>query len=92
MAIFVGYFLGPLRSSIPMVAGFAGMPHSKFQLANVPSALVWAIAAVAPGALATASFEAAHSATSGVFILMALATVLVVLGVILLRRAYRKNN
>jgi membrane protein DedA with SNARE-associated domain len=89
MAICVGYFLGPLRSSIPVVAGFAGMPHVKFQTANVLSALAWATAAVAPGALATASFEKAHGRAPGLFILAILAALLVVLAVVLLRRAYR---
>lgn len=91
LAIFVGYFLGPLRSTIPVVAGCAGMPHAKFQSANLLSALVWAVAAVAPGAIATAGLEAAHSLPAALFIMMLVAALLVVLRVMLLRNAYQKR-
>lgn len=41
-AIFVGRFSGPLRASVPIVAGILSMPYWPFQLANFSSALVWA--------------------------------------------------
>jgi membrane protein DedA with SNARE-associated domain len=41
-AIFVGRFFGPLRASIPLVAGIFHMPYWKFQFSNVTSAFVWA--------------------------------------------------
>jgi membrane protein DedA with SNARE-associated domain len=41
-AIFIGRFFGPLRASIPLVAGIFHMPYLKFQIANVASAFVWA--------------------------------------------------
>jgi membrane protein DedA with SNARE-associated domain len=42
LAIFIGRFSGPLRASVPIVAGILAMPYRPFQLANFSSALVWA--------------------------------------------------
>jgi membrane protein DedA with SNARE-associated domain len=41
LAIFIGRFSGPLRASVPIVAGMLGMPQKTFQIANFTSALVW---------------------------------------------------
>ena len=40
--IFIGRFSGPLRASVPLVAGIFAMPYWKFQIANFTSAFVWA--------------------------------------------------
>ena len=42
LGIFIGRFSGPLRASVPLVAGIFAMPYWKFQLANFTSAFVWA--------------------------------------------------
>ncbi len=42
LGIFVGRFFGPLRASVPLVAGIFVMPFWHFQVANFVSALVWA--------------------------------------------------
>lgn len=42
LAIFIGRFFGPLRASVPLVAGIFQMPYWKFQIANFTSAFVWA--------------------------------------------------
>jgi membrane protein DedA with SNARE-associated domain len=42
LAIFIGRFFGPLRASVPLVAGIFHMPYWSFQLANFSSAFVWA--------------------------------------------------
>ena len=42
MAIFIARFSGPLRASVPIVAGMFGMPQWSFQLANFTSAFLWA--------------------------------------------------
>jgi len=39
LGIVMGRFLGPLRASVPLVAGILAMPYGPFQLA---SAFVWA--------------------------------------------------
>jgi undecaprenyl-diphosphatase len=50
-------FVPVLRSTVPLVAGMAGMPRNRFLLANVSSALVWAPAHVYPAQLAGLSLE-----------------------------------
>jgi membrane protein DedA with SNARE-associated domain len=40
--IFIGRFFGPLRASVPLVAGIFAMPFWPFQVANFSSAFVWA--------------------------------------------------
>ena len=40
--IFIGRFFGPLRASVPLIAGIFEMPFWRFQLANFASAFVWA--------------------------------------------------
>lgn len=40
--IFIGRFFGPLRASVPLIAGIFEMPFWQFQFANVTSAFVWA--------------------------------------------------
>jgi membrane protein DedA with SNARE-associated domain len=41
-AVVIGRFSGPLRASIPIVAGAVRMPSGLFQLANWTSAFLWA--------------------------------------------------
>ncbi len=47
--VFLGRFLGPLRASVPLVAGMSAMPWLPFQAANIASAIVWAVGLLAPG-------------------------------------------
>jgi membrane protein DedA with SNARE-associated domain len=47
--IFVGRFFGPLRASVPLVAGIFEMPYWSFQFANVVSAFLWAAALLTLG-------------------------------------------
>jgi membrane protein DedA with SNARE-associated domain len=42
LGIFIGRFSGPLRASVPLVAGIFEMPYWRFQFANFSSALLWA--------------------------------------------------
>ncbi len=42
LGIFIGRFFGPLRASVPLVAGIFEMPYWRFQAANFTSAFVWA--------------------------------------------------
>lgn len=48
--VFIGRFSGPLRASVPLVAGILKMPVLKFQLANWSSAMIWAPALLSGGA------------------------------------------
>ncbi|HSU06328.1 MAG TPA: DedA family protein [Acetobacteraceae bacterium] len=47
--VFLGRFFGPLRATVPLIAGVCGMPRLRFQVANFASALVWSAAMLAPG-------------------------------------------
>jgi membrane protein DedA with SNARE-associated domain len=42
LGIFIGRFFGPLRASVPLVAGIFEMPYWRFQFANFSSAFLWA--------------------------------------------------
>lgn len=59
-SIFAGRFLGPVRTTIPLVAGVARMEGRMFQAANLLSALVWVPASFAPGYLALTGLGSAH--------------------------------
>lgn len=42
LGIFIGRFFGPLRASVPLIAGILEMEYWHFQIANVASAFLWA--------------------------------------------------
>jgi membrane protein DedA with SNARE-associated domain len=42
VGIFIGRFSGPLRATVPLVAGIFAMPFWRFQFANFTSAFLWA--------------------------------------------------
>lgn len=48
-AIVLARFSGPLRASVPIVAGITEMPWLRFQLANWVSAFLWAFVLLSPG-------------------------------------------
>ena len=49
LGIFIGRFFGPLRASVPLIAGILEMDYWKFQIANVLSAMLWAYVLLAFG-------------------------------------------
>jgi membrane protein DedA with SNARE-associated domain len=57
LGIFIGRFFGPLRASVPLVAGIFAMPIMRFQLANFTSAFVWAAVLLTIGDLAAVTFK-----------------------------------
>ena len=56
-SIFLCRFMGPVRAFVPLIAGITTMPHRRFQLANVGSALIWVPVMLAPGYLAGKGVE-----------------------------------
>lgn len=76
LSVLLGRFLGPVRATVPLVAGIMKMPTRTFQLANVASALIWVPALLAPGYFAASSVggfrvtEAHLAALAGVMILI----------------------
>lgn len=79
-SVLMGRFLGPIRSTIPTVAGMMGMKHARFQLANVLSAIAWLPAMLAPGFIAARSVDAAQGSEHAGLILGAVASVVVGIG------------
>lgn len=56
-SVLIGRFLGPIRSTIPLVAGVMRMPPRPFQLANVLSAVLWVPIMLAPGFVTARSID-----------------------------------
>jgi membrane protein DedA with SNARE-associated domain len=52
LAIFIGRFFGPLRASVPLVAGIFRMPFWPFQTANFTSAFLWSAVLLTTGDIA----------------------------------------
>lgn len=73
-SVALGRFFGPVRAVIPLVAGMMEMPLQRFLVANVLSALGWAIAYLLPGIVIGVSLELASE----------VALHLVVLGVVII--------
>ena len=61
LSILIGRFLGPIRSTIPTVAGIMSMPQWRFQIANILSAIAWVPMLMAPGYLTVRGLDAAQS-------------------------------
>ncbi len=59
-AVFVGYFSGPLRAVVAVVAGVVGMSSIRFQVVNVLCSPLWAIVMIAQGAMMGAAVGADH--------------------------------
>jgi membrane protein DedA with SNARE-associated domain len=49
LGIFIGRFFGPLRASVPLVAGIFRMKYWQFQIANFVSAFIWAFVLLTMG-------------------------------------------
>ena len=64
-AVFLGRFLGPIRSTVPLVAGMMAMDQKRFQVANVLSAAVWAPVMLAPGWLGARGMDRLPGLTGG---------------------------
>jgi membrane protein DedA with SNARE-associated domain len=90
ISVLIGRFLGPIRSTIPTVAGMMGMKHWLFQLANVLSALLWLPAMLAPGYLTAKGVDAAQGSSHSGLIYGAVASVLIGVGLVALFIRKRK--
>jgi membrane protein DedA with SNARE-associated domain len=49
VSILMGRFFGPLRATVPVLAGILGMNRARFTAWNMLSAIIWAPAYLAPG-------------------------------------------
>ena len=84
-SVLIGRFVGPLRSLIPVIAGVMGMKQWRFLIANILSAIGWALLYVMPGVLiGAASHElSAESATRFFVMILVLLAGLWIAGLIL---------
>lgn len=75
-SVIIGRFFGPLRSIIPVIAGILRMNPWHFLVANIISAIGWAIVYVVPGVLiGAASTELSTESATRLFIFILLALV-----------------
>lgn len=90
VSILVGRFLGPIRSTIPLVAGIMSMSNTRFQAANVLSAILWMPMIMAPGYLTAKGVE--HAGNTQQFGLIFGSALSVVVGVWLFIAATKKRR
>lgn len=76
VSVLLGRFFGPVRATVPLVAGVVRMNHRTFQSANVLSAIIWVPAMLAPGYLAGANLPM-ESITKGQALAIGLGLILV---------------
>ncbi|MDF1828072.1 MAG: VTT domain-containing protein [Legionellaceae bacterium] len=77
-SIFLGRFIGPLRSIIPVVAGMMRMKQLPFLTANIMSGIAWSIVYVTPGVLiGSASSELSAEGATRLFLF-----ILILLGLV----------
>lgn len=81
LSVFLGRFLGPIRSTIPAVAGIMGLDHIKFQIANITSAILWMPVMLSPGYFAGRGAKAISDSGGSGSVTMILTIASVVLGV-----------
>ncbi|WP_439272118.1 DedA family protein [Pseudochrobactrum sp. HB0163] len=95
-AVFFGRFFGPVRCTVPLVAGMMSMDQKRFQTANVLSAIVWAPVMILPGWLAGrgAGFFARLNGSDWVWVAVGLTIAATLVSIIGIRfmRARPKNE
>lgn len=90
MSILIGRFLGPIRSTIPTIAGIMRMNHLKFQIANVLSAIAWVPLLMAPGFIAVRGLDAAQGTQQTSLLVATAASVVIGLGIAIVMLRKRK--
>jgi len=90
LSILIGRFLGPIRSTIPTIAGIMHMPQFSFQLANVLSAIAWVPMLMAPGYIAVRSLEGAQNTQQLGLIIGSLLSVVLGVGIAVMMLRKRK--
>ena len=71
-SIVLGRFIGPARSTVPLVAGVFGMTASRFTIAALLSALFWSVAYLLPGVVIGAVSLHMSTAEASLFLLAGL--------------------
>jgi undecaprenyl-diphosphatase len=74
--VLFGRFFGPVRGTIPTVAGMMNMSWRNFMIANVASAILWAPAYLVPGMAFGASLDIASRVAGRLVVLILIIAVL----------------
>lgn len=75
-SIILGRFIGPARSTVPLVAGLLQLSWPRFIIAAIPSAVFWAVMYMMPGVLLGALSREIPKAETTQFFFYGLGTVL----------------
>ncbi|MEI2740978.1 MAG: VTT domain-containing protein [Candidatus Competibacter sp.] len=87
--VLFGRFFGPVRGTIPTVAGMMDMSWRDFMIANVVSAILWAPAYLIPGMAFGASLDIASRVAGRLVVLILIVAVLLWITVWLVRHLTR---
>lgn len=79
-SIILGRFVGPGRSTIPLIAGLLRMSWPRFILAAIPSAVMWAMLYIIPGIILGVLSHEAPKGEATKFVLYGLAVFVVLWG------------
>lgn len=90
-AVFLGRFLGPIRATVPLVAGVLEMPKQRFQIANIASAAIWVPLMFTPGYLAAKSIGPAIALSESHLIIAAMAVSTLALAAFLIAPRFLKK-
>lgn len=76
-SVFVGHFLGPVRHAVPVAAGAADMDRTRFHIANIPGAALWALTHLAIGYIFGSLWRTALLWTTRAAILLVILAILI---------------
>jgi membrane protein DedA with SNARE-associated domain/membrane-associated phospholipid phosphatase len=74
-SILLGRFVGPARSSVPLIAGLMQMAWIRFFVAAVPSSVLWSLAYLFPGILIGAVSLVLPARLTTIFLIVGLAII-----------------
>lgn len=92
LAIFVGRFIGFVRSLLPFVAGAAGMGYRRFLAYDLPAAIAWGVSSVLAGVLLGESAGQLFSLAGMGAIVVLAAAIVVVLLIVWARKVRRRTD
>ncbi|WP_239016979.1 DedA family protein [Sphingomonas ginkgonis] len=77
LSIIFGRFLGPIRATVPLVAGVLEMKRRTFQIANWGSAIFWVLALFLPGYVGIKTLAAFEEEIDGLMLWVGIGAVVV---------------
>lgn len=93
LSVFLGRFMGPLRSTIPTIAGIMELSHTKFQFANITSGILWVPAMLAPGYFSAKGAQAiTQQSGTGLGSILTILSVVLGIGVVIYFLFPRKHT